>query len=888
MCTFCFYTNAQVSSSKHNLQIINVNTENYPEAIFVEFTVTDEEGYFVPNLTVDNFIVKDNGTKKYGCKRLVQDLSELRLPVDIVFLVDNSGTMKNYQDKVHNSLPKLLEGLINKGDIRVALGRFSDSLYTYYFKNDIDRIIDNWAVVEKNNKGFVFSPIRNKAELTLFKDSIWSKNVAESKGTIEPYYNILNWSAKQDFGYRPNALKVFIMIGDESYKDGVNNKYEISENNVSQTLSDYGIQTFIIQWDSHKYEYETIIKETKGAFYNIQKEDYNGILTNITDKIKGRYILRYCVEEDEELNECKDIKESSIEYEDDIKIRPYYPIKTATIERTLETQLLDSISVPENNEITLSSIVHTNGNKIEKVSLFYRSSTNNTYKGLPKDSNKYDSSPSLDDFIYSFAIPAKDVIGEYISYYFEVETSVQIGEYKQSTKITSPAYTHDFFAWNIAIGQQEHLKIFDVQTQFALPCQPLIISANVSGERISTVTLNYRIADIPTVYRQIPMANSTDSNLFMGRIPSDGLADKAIEYFITATDSSGIQAHYGTPEKPYRIDIDELTIASRKDPMEIIIYGLDRITIGCNPITEKDTIAAYYPMRCGGAVTDVLCSYATWDKLIKGFRLTVYGTSSNSSVKNGFEKGDDIKLKLIQNGIDYILENHNIKYSPNARITDFPYIAIGPKEPKASFYVENKVIERDSNIDFGLCDRQTTKTITFKNTGCENLYIRDIKIDNELFYIKPLESESEPETDKEGILKILAPGESVNIDISYTPTFDANATLEIHTNIPSDHIYRFTLSGKSLTVSPCATLKMQPLNPKYGDSISLTFDARTEKEIEVLLKRSCTYSVDWSSTLTPSVNKQEVQIDELLEIGHYKLSFYSGDNLCEYLFEITK
>ena len=63
MCILFFYTNAQVSSSKHNLQIINVNTENYPEAIFVEFTVTDSEGEFVPNLTVDDFIVKDNGTK---------------------------------------------------------------------------------------------------------------------------------------------------------------------------------------------------------------------------------------------------------------------------------------------------------------------------------------------------------------------------------------------------------------------------------------------------------------------------------------------------------------------------------------------------------------------------------------------------------------------------------------------------------------------------------------------------------------------------------------------------------------------------------------------------------------------------------------------------------
>ena len=879
MCTLFFCTNAQVSSSKYNIQIINVNTENYPEAIFVEFTVTNDSGKFVPNLTINDFIVKDNGTKKYGCKRLVQDLSELRLPVDIVFLVDNSYSMNIAQDKINNAIPLLLNGLKDKGDIRVALARFGESGYTEDIINCEEH---KWATIEKNNSGFTFTPLRNDKDITYFKYSIWLKNKYD--GDYEPFYNVLHWASQQDFGYRADALKIFILLGNASieldYGKWNNKPCPLTQKHVADKLSLYGIQTFVIQGDSHKSEYDTIITQTKGAFYDINAASYDGILTNITDKIKGRYILRYCVEEDEELNECKDVKESSIVYEDKIAIRPYYPVKSATIERTESTRLLDDAQIQSNSPINLSVIVNKNGNDIDKVSLFYRSSDETTFTRIDYN-NSFILSENQTQ--YSFTIPAEDVKGTHIYYYFEADTSVEF-EYKKSTRITSPAYTHDFFAWNIAIGQYEHLKITNVQTQFALPCQPFTIGANISGKGISTVTLNYRIADIPTVYREIQMANSTDSDLFMGRIPSDGLADKAIEYFITATDSSGIQAHYGTPEKPYRIDIDELTIASRKDPMEIIIYGLDRITIGCNPITEKDTIAAYYPMRCGRTVTDVLCSYATWDKLIKGFRLTVYGTASNSNVKNGFEKGDDIKLKLIQNGIDYILENHNIKYSPNARITDFPYIAIGPKEPKASFYIENKQIERDSDIDFGSCDRETTKIITLKNTGCENLYIRDFKLDNELFEIKPFETEA----DKEGILKILAPGESVNIDISYTPTFDANATLEIHTNIPSDHIYRFTLSGKSLTVSPCATLKMQPLTPKYGESISLTFDARQEKEIEILLKKECSYKVDWSYTLTPSVSTQEVQIDKLLEIGHYKLSFYSGENLCEYLFEVIE
>lgn len=876
MCTLFFCTNAQVSSSKHNLQILNVNTENYPEVVFVEFTVTDDNGKFVPDLKRDDFIVKDNGTKKYGCKRLVQDLSELRLPIDIVFLVDNSGSMSDEQEKLKESIPELLKGLVNKGDVRVALGRFGYSGYNPNYTN-------TWATIEKNDYDFTFSPLQKDTDDLDNFIKIWNDKNKED-GAYEPYYNVLDWTAQQDFGYRNNAIKIFIMIGDESYKNQCSTEYTLTQDHVSKTLSDYGIQTFIIQNfnDSENYtdEYNIIAKGTEGALYDIKADNYDGILTNITDKIKGRYILRYCVEEDEELNECKDVKESSIVYEDEIAIRPYYPVKSATIERTESTRLLDDAQIQSNSPIDLSVIVNKNGNDIDKVSLFYRSSDETTFTRID-NSDSFILSENQTQ--YSFTIPANNVKGTHIYYYFEAETSVEF-EYKKSSKITSPAYTYDFFTWNIAIDESVPLKIENVTNQIALPCQPLYVSANIVGENISSVLLHYRIADIPTEYRIVPMSNHTDSLLYIGRIPAGGMADKAIEYFITATDSIGIQVHYGYPDKPYRIDINELSVASRKDPMEILIYGLDRITIGCNPITEKDTIAAYYYMECGGAKTDVLCSYATWDKLIGGFRLTVYGMQDSSPVKNGFEKGENIKLKLIQNGIDYIIENHNITYSPNARITDFPYIAIGPKEPKVSFYLENKLIERDSDIDFGLCDRETTKALTLKNTGCENLYIRDIKLNNKLFDIKPFTTEA----NEEGILKTLVPGESLIIDISYIPTFDANATLEIHTNIPSDHIYRFTLSGKSLTVSPCATLKMQPLNPKYGDSISLTFDARTEKEIEVLLKRSCTYSVDWSSTLTPSVNKQEVQIDELLEIGHYKLSFYSGDNLCEYLFEITK
>ncbi len=872
MCTFFSYTNAQVSSSKHNLQILNVNTENYPEAIFVEFTVTDDKGEFVSGLKEEDFIVKDNSTKKYSCKRLIQELNEYKYPIDIVFLMDNSGSMPEEQEKIRETLDDLLNGLSEKGDVRVALARFGHTGSASELLYNGEYI---WADIIKANQISFFAPLRNTKDIEQFIVDIWENN--KLNGGYEPYYNALKWVAEQELDYRDDASKIFIMIGDEAYSNN-NDTIPLEEDKVANILSENGIQTFIIQDDDYKDEYDEIIQQTNGNFYDVTLWDNKNILADISTKveIKENYVLRYCIKADS--TSCNDKREITIILNEDTISNDYYPIKSATIERTEKTCILDDVQIDTNTPIELSAIVSRNGNQIDTLKLFYLSE-GNLYEKINTDCKVINDNQQE----YSFTIPAEHASGTHIAYYFETNAKVEFNDYSRVTKITSPAHTHELFTWTIAINPCKAPIISNVNNQIAVPCRSINISANVTDDNLETVMLDYRMSNIDSDYKNVEMIQQLE-NHYIAFIPAESAADASIEYFIVATDKTGLQAHYGTPENPIIQKIEALSVASKQDPMEIIIYGLDRITIGCNPITEKDTIAAYYPMECGGAVTDVLCSYATWDKLIKGFRLTVYGASSNSNVKNGFEKGDDIKLKLIQNGIDYILENHNIKYSPNARITDFPYIAIGPKEPKASFYVENKLIERDSDIDFGLCDRETNKVITLKNTGCENLYIRDIKLDNKLFEIKPFETEA----DKEGILKTLAPGESVDIDISYTPTFDVNATLEIHTNIPSDHIYRFTLSGKSLIVSPCATLKMQPLTPKYGESISLTFDARQEKEIEVLLKKNCTNKVDWSYTFTPSKGTQEVVIDELLETGDYKLSFYSDDNLCEYLFEVTK
>src|SRR5574344_2993004 len=113
-----------VITSQHKVKILKVNTEDFPDAIFVEFTVTDKSGNFVPNLKLSDFNLKDNSRTKYGCNRLLQDLQDLTLPVDVVFLIDNSGSMGAYQKKVSEAMPQLIDKLKDFGEIRAGLLRF--------------------------------------------------------------------------------------------------------------------------------------------------------------------------------------------------------------------------------------------------------------------------------------------------------------------------------------------------------------------------------------------------------------------------------------------------------------------------------------------------------------------------------------------------------------------------------------------------------------------------------------------------------------------------------------------------------------------------------------------------------------------------------------------
>ena len=278
------------ADNSYKVNVLKVNTENFPDAVFVEFTVTDNAGNYIRDLKLSNFKLWDNDTEMTGCRRLVQDFSEVSLPIDVVFLVDNSGSMSGPQEKVNKAISTFVDSLRNKGNVRVGLVRFGQS----------ERLCPEYGVMEKTNGSFFIS-LQTEADMANFKE-LWSRNVA--RGGYEPYYEVLNWMTDQNVDYRPNAQKVFIMIGDEPVDGNGNNTTctdqmsLLTQAAVAEKLNRQGIQTFIIEGASYYDQFSSIADGTGGGLYSVYTDDYCPILTDMGKKISGRYIMRYCLDID--------------------------------------------------------------------------------------------------------------------------------------------------------------------------------------------------------------------------------------------------------------------------------------------------------------------------------------------------------------------------------------------------------------------------------------------------------------------------------------------------------------------------------------------------------------------------------------------------------------
>ncbi len=218
----------------------------------------------IQTLTQDNFEVYENGT-------LQTDNFNVKLPgqsgnsrlADIIFIMDNSGSMGDEQQEVSNNVLNFVNSLFNSG-INYALG-----LCRYGSGTNLGH-----PIVENN------SLLTSDPEY--FKNNLWTLNKID--GGKEPGYYAIKYSASA-FAFRPGSQKIFIIIIDENPDQGGATLDEF----VSLCL-DNKINLFVLTNSSLYSKFTPITNVTNGEIFNI-RSDFSQILNFISGIISSNYLV---------------------------------------------------------------------------------------------------------------------------------------------------------------------------------------------------------------------------------------------------------------------------------------------------------------------------------------------------------------------------------------------------------------------------------------------------------------------------------------------------------------------------------------------------------------------------------------------------------------------
>lgn len=875
--------------SSYEVKIYGVNTDNYPDACYVEFTVLDEQGNFVENLKLSDFEIMDGAAPNFGCKRLLQcDVRDT--PLDVVFIVDDSFSMFKYHIKFINAIKELLNNMNEYFLVRVGFVRFGQS-------EDLPLECPNYASIEKYDDQFFF-PLRSQSDVDRFADFMDSRLIMD--GWYEPYYEVLDWVVNQQLDFRSGALKMFVLIGDESEEDEYNRltcsyssllktysdyrysflnalESDLSQTDLIKTFKQNNSQVFVVEKTSNFVQFDALTEATGGICIDINSESYSTIITKLYNKIKGRYIMRFCTDSLQAEAYCSDDDRIiTVEYKGDgssIGSSRYHITKSASIVRAPATKELDYTLVDAGKEIPIEIDIIRNGSTVGKVDLFYKSASDPDFKILTLYGGQ--GVERGDTVRYMFTIPASAVLEPYIQYYIEADTyNVYNGSTGQQAKVSSPPYYRNDFCWNIAVKPNRVPIVEKVDAMPAYPCSVMEIKAHTDGIEPYIVALHYRVFGTPGEYQEVAMAPDQSSGVYVGIIPKKAFVDLGVEYYITARSNAGVVGRYGSSDNPLYVSADPTGTVSRKNPMEIVFGSRNSVMIGCESLADGDTIAAYYTSQCEGDVTEYLMSKSAWSSSSQSLRLTVYG-KSGPDYQDGYAEGDSIMLRLIKRGKDYEMRGHSIRYSSSVKRVFFEGVTIGRQTPAVEILSGGNSVPEGGTVDFGVCTGKTSRTITVKNSGCEKLLILQSELESDCFVL---------ETPTDSI--VVEPDGTYDLLVSYIPYEDSRNTLCLHTNT-DEHNFCIALEGKSSARSACMGMQVLTTATESGENISLSLKPKYAVEADISLRAQCSTYPEWNvkKNLEPGANM--LNIGNMVS-GDYKISIYTTEGLCEYPLQIQR
>ncbi len=244
---------ALLSRQGYSLGIQSVDVANFPRVSMI-MQVTDNSGTNVRGLGAGDFAFRDTSLKILSVK---QTDSSFSVPVDIVLIVDCSGSMKDEIEAVRTNV----ESFVNTMQTRGADYRIGGVLYG----------------------SMIYDTLHPTSDLDNFKE--FAANAAAIGGDE---ITSLALKTATEMNFRPGSQRAFILITDDW---AIQDNAALTEPDLTDMLWNTGARLYVIGDPCHNNS-SVMTRLSLGREYDI-KSPFNSILDNIGADVTTQYELVY-------------------------------------------------------------------------------------------------------------------------------------------------------------------------------------------------------------------------------------------------------------------------------------------------------------------------------------------------------------------------------------------------------------------------------------------------------------------------------------------------------------------------------------------------------------------------------------------------------------------
>ena len=500
------------------INVLNIDSLNFP---FVYMNVTVEtNGAPINTLPESHFSVWEDGVPQTNRFEVIPptESGEIRL-ADIVFVMDNSGSMSEEQDAVEMNVSNFVARLTAAGvDVAFGLVRYGQTA------NGGDPIVEDNGILTTQPDYFV--------------NDVWQRNV--DAGATEPGYKSIV-EALNTVAFRPGSQKIIIQISDETPRQG-----SVTEQEAIDAALGRAAIVFALTELEHFPDYIPIAAATEGDVYDIY-DDFEEIFERISNRIGNTYLMRYRSSDPQAtLNER--VVTVGAQYEGEVgnDLIRYTPRSSPKVSRTDATLALHQRSHPPGSSIMIEilSIDHVPPHT-QRVQLFYRPLNGGAFKSVYMG--------WVSGSIWRASIPASAVQAPGVDYFL-------IATDGESTS-SDPSLEPNTRSYQLAVAPNDPPIITHTPVTAPADGLPMPITAIVTDQNngLQSVALNYRKTG-QLIYQATTLVNAT-GDAWTGGVPSDFVTFEGVDYYLLATDTFGVGQYHGTPDQPHQTFAPDIMIS---------------------------------------------------------------------------------------------------------------------------------------------------------------------------------------------------------------------------------------------------------------------------------------------------------------------------------------